>query len=169
MLNRQTRFVFGDRVMSEVSISNVEPLLVVGMRRRGTYAEIRPMTAKVHKYIEVGGGRIAGPPIFVCHETPKEVVRVNLQHNADVEVAIPVTSQIEGNSEIACYELPGGLMAKITHQGPYERSAATYKKLFAWIAENHKKVAGPMREVYLNDPRKVPPEDLLTEIYAPVV
>jgi effector-binding domain-containing protein len=169
MLSRQTRFVFGDRVMSEVSISNVEPQLVVGMRRRGTYAEIRPMTAKVHRYIEVGGGRIAGSPIFVCHETPKEVVRVNLQHNADVEVAIPVCGRIEGNGEITCYELPGGPMAKITHQGPYERSAAAYKKLFAWIAENHKKVAGPTREVYLNDPRKVPPEELLTEIYAPVI
>jgi len=154
--------------MSEVSISNVEPLLVAGMRRRGTYAEIRPMTAKVHKYIETSAGRIAGPPMFVCHETPKEVVRVNLQHNADVEVAIPVFDRIEGDDEITGYELPGGPMARIVHQGPYERSATAYKKLFAWIAENHKKVAGPTREVYLNDPRKVPPEELLTEIYAPV-
>jgi AraC family transcriptional regulator len=155
--------------MTEVSISNVESRLVMGMRKRGTYAEIRPMTAKVHKYIEANGGQIAGPPIFVCHETPKEVVKVNLQHNADVEVAIPVSGPVEGDEEIACYELSGGLMAKITHQGPYERSAAAYRKLFAWIAENHKKVAGPTREVYLNDPRKVPPEELLTEIYAPVI
>jgi effector-binding domain-containing protein len=155
--------------MSEVSISNVESQLVMGMRKRGTYAEIRPMTAKVHKYIEAKRGQIAGPPIFVCHETPKEVVKVNLQHNADVEVVIPISSRIDGNNEIACYELPGGPMAKITHQGPYERSATAYKKLFAWIAENHKRVAGPTREVYLNDPREVPPEELLIEIYAPVM
>ena len=155
--------------MSEVSISNVEPQLVMGMRKRGTYAEIRPMTTKVHKYIEANGGQIAGPPMFICHETPKEVVRVNLQHNADVEVVIPVGAEIEGSEEIACYELPGGPMAKITHHGPYEKSADAYKKLFAWIAENHKKVAGPTREVYRNDPRKVPPEELLTDIYAPVM
>ena len=169
MLGRQTRMVFGDRVMSEVSISSVEPQLVMGMRKRGTYAEIRPMTRKIQKYIEAGGAQIAGPPMFICHETPKEVVKVNLQHNADVEVVIPVSTEIEGSTEIVCYELPGGPMAKITHQGPYERSAAAYKKLFAWIAENHKKVAGPTREVYLNDPRKVSPEELLTEIYAPVI
>jgi len=155
--------------MSEVSISNVEPQLVMGMRKRGTYAEIRPMIAKIHKYIESSGAQSAGPPVFVCHETPKEVVKVNLQHNADVEVVVPVSGSIDGNHEIACYELPGGPMAKITHQGPYEKSATAYKKLFAWIAENHKKVAGPTREVYLNDPRKVSPEELLTEIYAPVM
>ena len=154
--------------MSEVSISNVEPLLVMGMRKRGTYAEIRPMLTKIYKFIEVSGAEVAGPPMFVCHETPKEVVKVNLQHNADVEVVVPISGQVEGIEEITCYELPGGPMAKIIHRGPYEKSAAAYKKLFAWIAENHKKVAGPTREVYLNDPKKVSPEELITEIYAPV-
>jgi effector-binding domain-containing protein len=154
--------------MSEVVISNVEPQLVVGMRKRGTYAQIRPMLASVRKHIEANGARIVGPPAFICHENPKEVVRANLQHNADVEVVIPVSAEVGGGEEITCYELPGGPMAKIVHRGPYEKSATAYKKLFAWIAESHKKVAGPTREVYLNDPRKVPPEELLTEIYAPV-
>jgi AraC family transcriptional regulator len=155
--------------MGEVSIINIEPQLVVGMRKRGTYAQIRPMIAKVYKYIEAHDTQVAGPPMFVCHETPKEAVKVNLQHNADVEVVIPVAARIDDGDGIACYELSGGPMAKITHCGPYERSATAYKKLFAWIAENHKKVAGPTREVYLNDPRKAPPEELLTEIYAPVI
>ncbi len=154
--------------MGEVSIKNVRPQLVVGMRRRGTYAQIRPMITQVHQYIAAGGAQIAGPPTFICHETPKEVVRANLQHNADVEVAIPVSTRIEDTDEVTCYELSGGPMAVIAHTGPYEQSASAYKKLFAWIAENHKKVAGPMREVYLNDPRKVAPEELVTEIYAPV-
>jgi effector-binding domain-containing protein len=154
--------------MSEIVIGNVEPQLVVGMRKRGTYAQIRPMLASVRKYIEANGAQVAGPPAFVCHENPKEVVRANLLHNADVEVVIPVSAEIAGGEEITCYELPGGPMARITHKGPYEKSADAYKKLFAWLAENRKKVAGPTREVYLNDPKKVPPEELLTEIYAPV-
>ena len=154
--------------MNDVVIKNVEPRLVVGMRKRGTYAQIRPMLAGVRRYIEAHGAQIVGPPAFVCHETPKDVVRANLRHNADVEVVIPVSVEIPGNEEIACYELSGGPMAVITHKGPYEKSAASYKRLFAWLAENHKKVAGPTWEVYLNDPQKVTPEELLTEIYAPV-
>jgi len=154
--------------MSDVVIKNVTPQLVVGMRKRGTYAQIRPMLAGVRKYIEVHGAQIVGPPAFICHETPKDVVRANLLHNADVEVVIPVSARIPGNEEITCYELSGGSMAVVTHKGPYEKSASTYKRLFAWIAENHKKVAGPTWEVYLNDPQKVAPEELLTEICAPV-
>ncbi len=154
--------------MSEVVVSNVEPQIVVGMRKRGTYAQIRPMLASVRKHIEANGGKVSGPPTFICHENPKKILRANLQHNADVEVVIPVSAEVSGDEEIACYELPGGAMAKITHKGPYEKSAESYKRLFAWIAENHKKVAGPTREVYLNDPKKVPPKELLTEIYAPV-
>ena len=154
--------------MSEVTISNVQPQLVVGMRKRGTYAQIRPMTMTLRDYITASGAQIAGPPMFICHETPKDVVRANLRRNADVEVAIPVSTRVESIEEITCYELPGGPMAKIVHKGPYEQSAATYKRLFAWIAENHKKVAGPVREVYLSDPKKVPPEELTTEIYVPI-
>ena len=59
-------------------------------------------------------------------------------------------------------------MARVVHKGPYEQCASTYKALFAWIAQNHKKVIGPIREVYLNDPKKVAAEEILTEIYAPV-
>ena len=59
-------------------------------------------------------------------------------------------------------------MARIVHKGPFEQSAATYRQLFTWIAQQHKKIVGPTREVYLNDPRKVPPEEIVTEIYAPI-
>ena len=154
--------------MSEVVIIDVAPHLVVGMRKRGTYAQIRPMMLTLRDYIAAAGAEIVGPPAFICHENPKNVVKANLQHNADVEVVIPVSKRIEEVEEIACYELAGGPMAKIIHKGPYDRSAQAYKTLFAWIAENHRKIAGPTREVYLNDPKKVAPDELLTEIYAPV-
>ena len=168
-MSHRSVLCFGERVMSEVTIRSIEPQTVVGIRKRGTYAQIRPMIAQIHQYIEASGAEAAGPPTFVCHETPKEVVRANLQRNADVEVVIPISVAVEGLDEITCYELPGGPMAKIVHKGPYEKSAVAYKNLFTWIAENHKRVAGPTREVYLNDPKKVPPEKLLTDIYAPIM
>nr|WP_239451403.1 GyrI-like domain-containing protein [Methanosarcina horonobensis] len=36
------------------------------------------------------------------------------------------------------------------------------------MTENGKIITGPVREVYLNDPREVQPEEILTEIYAPL-
>lgn len=154
--------------MSEVSVAEVKPQVVVGMWKRGTYAEIGTMIAKVCEYAEASGAQIQGRPTFICHERPKEAMKANEEARADVEVVIPVAKPVQGADDITCYELPGGQMAKIVHKGPYEKSATAYKKLFEWIAQNNKKVAGPTREVYLNDPRQVTPEEILTEIYAPI-
>ena len=154
--------------MSGVSVTQVKPQLVVGMWKRGTYAHIGPMIAEVCAYAEASGAQIQGRPTFICHETPREAIKANEQATADVEVVIPIGKVVKGEGDITCYELPGGQMARIVHKGPYEKSAAAYKQLFEWIAENHKKVVGPTREIYLNDPREVPPEEILTEIYAPI-
>ncbi len=154
--------------MSEIDIVEIPTQLVVGMRRRGTYAQLGEMIATVWRFAAGSGAQIQGRPTFICHETPKEAMKANEQANADVEVVVPVAKKVTGTDRVTCYELPGGAMARILHKGPYEQSAPTYKRLFAWLAENHKRIVGPTREVYLNDPRKVPPEEILTEIYAPV-
>lgn len=154
--------------MGEVTVVEVETQIVVGLWKRGTYAEIAPMVAKVCQYADTSGAKIIGRPTFICHETPKEAKKAHEEASADVEVVIAVNKPVKGKDDITCYELLGGQMAKITHKGPYEQSAAAYKKLFKWIADNHKKVIGPMREVYMNDPKQVPPEEILTEIYAPI-
>ncbi len=59
-------------------------------------------------------------------------------------------------------------MARVLHKGPYQESTPTYERLFAWLESKGKKITGPIREIYFNDPREVPPEEILTEILAPV-
>jgi len=50
------------------------------------------------------------------------------------------------------------------HKGPYNQVGATYGALAGWIAENRYGIVGPSEEVYLSDPGKTAPEELLTEI-----
>jgi AraC family transcriptional regulator len=153
----------------EITIAEVEPHLVLVIRKRGRYEEIATMIPKVCQFADEKGIQILGPPIFVCHEmTHEEAMKANEEGNADVEIAVPVSEKIEGTDEIKCYELSGGKMAKIIHKGPYEDCGPTYDRLFAWLEENGKKIVAPIREVYLNDPREVPPEEILTEIHAPI-
>ncbi|MHC4430940.1 MAG: GyrI-like domain-containing protein, partial [Planctomycetota bacterium] len=97
--------------MSEVCVTEVEPQVVVGVWRRGTYAQIRPMIAEVCKYARASGAGINGRPMFVCHETPRQAMKANEEASADVEVVIPVSSAVDGQGDITCYELPGGQMA----------------------------------------------------------
>jgi len=154
--------------MEEITIVDVKPQLVAGIRKRGHYREIAEMLPKLYKYAAEKGAKFVGMPTFICHETAEEVIEADKTGNADIEVAAPIASKIEETEEIKCYELSGGKMAKIVHKGPYDKCGPAYEKLFSWIQHKGKKIVGPTREVYLNDPREVGPEETLTEIYAPI-
>jgi len=139
------------------------------MRKCGKYAEIATMIPKVCQFAVQQGVQIQGRPVFACHEIgAEEAMKADKEGTADVEVAVPVFGRVEGSDEVNCYELPGGTMAKTVHKGPYQDCAPTYGKLFAWLAENGKKIARPTREVYLNDPNEVPQAEILTDIYVPI-
>jgi effector-binding domain-containing protein len=155
--------------VDEISVVDVPDQKVLGIRKRGKYQMIAELLPQLFQYAVSKGAQIQGPPMFVCHETgAEEVKKADQESNADVEVAVPVGGQLEETDDIKYYTLPGGKMAKILHKGPYEACEPTYNKLFAWIEENGKKIVGPTREVYLNDPREVPETEILTEIYAPI-
>jgi len=153
----------------EITLVEVPPLLVAGIRRKGSYEKIPLMIGELAEFIvrkEIGP---AGPPIFLLHEkSAEEASRANASGDADLEVAFPVTSRTRTEGNISTYELPGGMMARVRHKGPYQECAITYGKLFAWLESEGKKITGPVREIYLNDPCEVTPDEILTEILAPV-
>jgi len=155
-------------IMEEVIVVDVKPQLVAGIRKRGYYREIAELLPRLYEYAIKKGANFTAPPIFVCHETAEEAMEADKAGNAFIEVAAPIAEMIEETEEIKCYTLPGGKMAKIIHKGPYDKCEPTYNKVFAWIDKNGKKIAGPTREVYLNDPREVGLEEALTEIYIPI-
>jgi len=159
----------GGNIMSEITIVDIKPQIVLGIRKRGQYSLIAELLLQIFKYAMENGAQIQGHPIFICHEKSTEAVKTaNAQGNADVEVAVPVAGEIKSAGEIKKYELAGGKMAKIIHKGPYEACEATYEKLMIWLQKHGKTLVGPTREVYLNDPREVGMEEALTEIYAPI-
>ncbi|WP_344903365.1 MerR family transcriptional regulator [Actinomadura meridiana] len=60
--------------------------------------------------------------------------------------------------------LPGGTFASSVHVGPYEEIALTVHGVLAWFGDYGHTPAGPVREVYLNDPAVTPPERLETRV-----
>jgi effector-binding domain-containing protein len=159
----------GGGEVSDVSVVEVTPQMVLGMRKRGKYREISEMIPRIFQVAQEKNAEITGRPMFVCHERgAEEATRADAEGNADVEVVIPVRGEVEGTEEVKSYELPGGQMAKIIHKGPYDAVGPTYEALFKWLEENSKKIMGPFREVYVSDPRNTPPEQLVTVIYVPI-
>ena len=58
----------------------------------------------------------------------------------------------------------GAEVASTMHKGPFDQVGATYDALAGWIMENGYEIVWPCEEVYLSDPEKTPPEELLTEL-----
>ena len=161
----------GEKIMDEITIVDVPNQKVIGMRKEGRYQKLIPsMLQKLFPHIMKFGDDICcGPPMFICHETcVEEVMEADKTGSADVEVAIPISKNIDETEDMKIYELPGGKMVKTIYKGPYDKCEQAYEKLFKWIEQNGKTITGPTREVYLNDPNEVGIEETLTEIYAPI-
>lgn len=160
--------------MTEITIAEVEPEIVLGMRRRGFYQEQIPrMIMELLLYVEKEEIDASCMPIFICHETTaEEAMRAAEEGTADIEVAIPIAAPVAPGEHApdgtACYTLPGGIMVRAVHRGPYNTVEETYNKIFAWLTVHGNEVTGLIREMYLNDPSEVAEEELLTEILVPV-
>jgi effector-binding domain-containing protein len=104
----------------------------------------------------------AGPPLIVYHDVIDDTT------DGDIEICVPIGGTMAEGGEVYERELEGGTMASTVHHGPYDQIGAAYHTLTAWISEHGHDVAGPPREIYLNDPQTVPPEELLTRVEFPI-
>ncbi len=104
----------------------------------------------------------SGAPMIIYHTVIDE------QTDGELEICVPVDVAITGDSEVYSRELEGGPMVTTVHHGPYQEIAPAYHTLTGWISEHGHEIAGPPREIYLNDPQIVAPEELLTRVEFPI-
>ena len=92
-------------------------------------------------------------------------------NNIDIEYCLSFTNPVPDADGLKVRTVPGGLMACTLHKGPYDQLEGAYTALRHWMEENgYEPVAGSSgaRNVYLNSPHEVPPEELCTEVQWPV-
>lgn len=102
-----------------------------------------------------------GMPGIVMHEMREPDL-------ADVEVFMPIAVRFEPPEGVEVTTLPGGTMVSTVHIGPYDASGPAYEALAAWADEHGRRIVGPPREYYLNDPGDVGMDRAETEIELPV-
>ena len=117
-------------------------------------------TWDVYLFGAESGAQWAGPPFVLYPEA--------CEGEFEVAVCMPVAPGARAGDAVTVEEVPGGVAASTVHVGPYHEIGPAYAALQRWMADNGRRPAGGMREVYLNDPDSVPPEALLTEIDWPV-
>jgi Transcriptional regulator, effector-binding domain/component len=82
---------------------------------------------------------------------------------------VPVVGKLEmGDPKMELKSLAETKVLSVVHKGSYDTLYMTYRDIFKHIMKSCIEIAGPVRELYLNDPSKVPPEELMTEIQVPI-
>jgi len=156
----------GGRTM-DLRIEHLEPMRVAFVRHIGPYNQVSRAWEKLcarlgREGLLAGGVRFVG----LCHDDPEVTAREKIRYDA----CVTVDEDFEAEADLGVQTIGGGEYAVVTHFGPYEDLGRTYGQLYGrWMPQNGRQPRSePSLEFYLNDPDGADPEDLLTDIYAPL-
>jgi len=155
---------------SEPVIKEITPIRVMSIRDKGRYEEIcSRLIGELCGLVESEnagqtGLRMAGPPMSIYHDGEYR------ETDADVEVAFPILGRLNRDTDrIRISTLNGGRFLTLIYKGPYMGIHEGWSRAYAYATENGISLGIPGRELYLNDPCKLPQDELLTEIQIPVI
>jgi AraC family transcriptional regulator len=152
----------------KVMVKKTEPMTVAFISMKGPYTLISDAFGKLYGWIGEKGYIPAGPPLGVYFNAPEQVPAEELLWEIRSPTAGNVAPSGPDEKGFGVRKLEGEEVASTMHKGPFEQVGNTIHALEAWIAENGYEIVGPYEEVYLSEPGKATPEELLTEVRFPV-
>jgi AraC family transcriptional regulator len=157
-----------DAARYRVELVDLPPLQVAMIEQRGDYRLTSKAFERLMTFAATTGQlKPDTRTIGIYHDDPESVPTLELRSAACVSVAadwVPVGEIVEGFVE-------GGRYARIVHTGPYNELGAAYDWLYqTWLPASDEELRNlPCVEEYLNDPRQVPAQELVTAIMMPLV
>jgi AraC family transcriptional regulator len=152
----------------EVAIRQVTPQQAVAIDHTGSYMQIGKAFDPLFGWCGMRGLLNAeARAIGIFYDDPMAVPEAELRSRACVVVSRPVAAE----APVLQADIPGGRCAVLRHRGPYATMRAAYQWLYGtWLAQSGEEPAdAPAFEEYLNNPRDTAPNDLMTDIYLPLV
>jgi effector-binding domain-containing protein len=148
----------------DVTVRHLERTPTLTIRSEGPMSSIKDRIGEgfgaLFAYLGPRAGQTTG--VFARYYTMSET-------NAVMDTGVMLAAPVAGEGNITAGEIAEGDAAVTTHVGPYETVAAAYEAVQAWIAANHRTVAGAPLEVYLTDPETEPdPAKWRTEVIFPI-
>ncbi|HVM61985.1 MAG TPA: AraC family transcriptional regulator [Verrucomicrobiae bacterium] len=156
----------GDKNM-KVTIKRIEPMRVAFMRHTGPYSQVGGLWEEFMMILGKDGW-LGGDAQFIgmCHDDPAVTPPDKIRYDA----CMTVDDRFRAQGDTGVQTIPGGDYAVMTHLGPYEKLSESYAALLGrWLPRSGRNLrAAPCFEVYLNSLENTEPEDLVTDLYAPL-
>lgn len=151
-----------------VEVRFVPLVHLAGFAHRGPYLQIGK--AFEVAYTRMAAQGLARPDmrwIGVYYDDPFAVPESQLRARA----GLSLPPDVEPQPPLEPFTLGGGWCAVLRHQGPYATMRSAYQWLYGhWLVQSGYEAAdSPVFEDYLNNPRDTAPDQLLSDIYLPVV
>ncbi len=149
---------------TDITIKTVEPVTAAAVRATTSPSDVFTEIPAGFATVMAALGLVTpvGAPLTIFYRFPDE------QTAGEIAMCVPVPSQAALSEPLERLELPGGAVASIVHTGSYREMAVAYTGIAEWIHERGHEIAGPVREIYLNNPADVPENELMTEIQWPI-
>lgn len=153
-------------VQSEFTVITkvVDSMTVISLEKKGPYDEARKSFSELIGWAISNKVIITGLPFAIYYDDPNRVIPESTRY----EVCLPIVQSIKGDKIVRVKKMPATEVASTIYVGTYDKIGPTYVNLMSWLEKNNYIIVGPAREVYLNDPSKVPAESLKTEIQFPI-
>ncbi|MDK4737681.1 AraC family transcriptional regulator [Rhizobium sp. CNPSo 3464] len=154
-------------VMFDVTLRILSPISLIGVAHRGSYMQIGQAFEILFGTIFARG--LARPDmrmIGVYLDDPDLIAVDKLRSYACVNAG----DDIAAEAPLERRTIDGGEYAVLRHKGSYADMYKAYQWLYAeWLPASGRQLRDAvMFEEYLNNPRDVPPTELLTEIHMPL-
>ncbi|MBX5100625.1 AraC family transcriptional regulator [Rhizobium lentis] len=152
------------KAMFNVTIREIEPTELIGVAHTGSYMQIGKAFETLFGTLYARG--LARPDmrmIGVYLDDPDIVPAEKLRSIA----CVTGTSDLPADPPLERRTIEGGPYAVLRHKGPYADMYKAYQWLYSeWLPKSGRQLKDSvMFEEYLNNPRDVPPTELMTDIH----
>ncbi|MDK4726732.1 AraC family transcriptional regulator [Rhizobium phaseoli] len=156
------------KAMFDVTIREIAPTELIGVAHSGPYMQIGKAFETLFGTLYARGlARSDMRMIGLYLDDPDIVPAEQLRSIA----CVTGSAEVSAEAPFERRRIDGGDYAVLRHKGPYADMHKAYQWLYAeWLPKSGRQLKDSvMFEEYLNNPRDVPPTQLLTEIHMPLV
>jgi effector-binding domain-containing protein len=136
------------------------------MKHKGSLNDLEVLISKLSGWIESEEIPTTGDYFTIFYRMPDSVDEDNVVYDLGIPIA---DVDVDKTSEIDIANMVGHTVLTNIHKGTRDNIRDSYNAIIEFAEKNHYDIIGSPKEVFLNNPYAVEPEERLTEIQLPVI